>query len=425
MKKSVAKTLFSAVLTIAVLTTFLYNGIKIADTATSNLIPNGDFSKASFSPIYSSNVPTEWEINEFDYDSSSKTLTCDKRDEKIKTSNSVSIAEGFYSLTAKTSATKQGIKIKLSYGTTAEETFDLTEGTNENTVYFYTTGASEKVTLQITEINGGEITVNEISLTESTGEVETEEGASIRVQNKDSGIRFKGKVDKNTYDKLIEQFGEEQVEVGIMIVPTDYLNDGTEFTIDGLKGKEPLVIAAEKWNNAETAEQDGYYGFNCAMTDIYPENTDRKFSARAYVKYNTGTKEKYSYAEYDEAKHSRSVYEIANKAKQDEKTSAETIEVIDAYLKRIDIKELKGTDFNEANDSYTIALSYTGIGLLKIESEELNKITVTVKENGKEVTPQNGYYKITDYDKIELSYKLNSFSLLNTLNSLTVKFYYC
>lgn len=422
MKKRVIKLLFSAVFTVAFLIPFLCNAPKTANTVTTNLIPNGDFEKQQNSSM--GILPTEWNIHEFVYDSQSTSVTCDKTNKKIETEKAVSVTEGFYTLTAKTVATKQGIKIKLSYGTT-EEIFDLAEGSNENSVYFYTAGETEKVTLQIIEINGGVLTVNEVLLTETTAKVETEEGASIRVQGSGNGIRFKGKVDKNTYDKLVERFGKENVEVGIMIVPTDYLTEGIEFTIDGLKGKEPLSIVAEKWNNADTAEKDGYYGFNCAMTDIYPENTDRKFSARAYVKYNTGTKEKYTYAEYDEAKHGRSIYEIAIKAKREGNISAETTEVIDAYLARIDIRELKEADFIETSGTYTIGLSYTGIGLIKIESEEIDKIKITVKENGKEVTSQNGYYKITDYENVELTYEFISFSLLNTLNSLTVKYYYC
>lgn len=422
MTKRVTKMLFTAVLTIVFLIPVLFTAPRFANTAASISIPNGDFKSNSFSIQYGCAIPTNWIINEFVYDSQSTTLSCSIKNEKIETSNNVSLSEGFYVLTAKTNATGLGIKIKLSYGTTEQE-FDLSEGANESSVYFYTNGSSAKVSLRITEINGGLLTVNEILLTESAAKVETEEGASIRAQINGNGIRFRGRVDKITYDKMIEQFGKENVEAGIIIVPTDYLTDNVEFTIDGLKEKSPLIIAAEKWNNADTAEQDGYYGFNCAMTDIYPENTDRKFSARAYVKYSTGNTEKYSYAEYDEAKHSRSIYEVATKASKELGISSEMTEIITAYLERINIRELKEDDFTENGNSLTINLSYSGEGVLKTEIAESNNITITVKENGTKITSKKGYYKITDYTNIELTYTYNSFGL-NIYQPLTLKYYF-
>lgn len=421
MTKRVTKMLFTAALTIVFLIPVLFTAPRFANTAASISIPNGDFSQNKNTIMCP--IPEDWIINEFNYDPQSTTLSCSIKNEKIETSNNVSLSEGFYVLTAKTNATGLGIKIKLSYGTTEQE-FDLSEGANESSVYFYTNGSSAKVSLRITEINGGLLTVNEILLTESAAKVETEEGASIRAQINGNGIRFRGRVDKITYDKMIEQFGKENVEAGIIIVPTDYLTDNVEFTIDGLKDKSPLIIAAEKWNNADTADQDGYYGFNCAMTDIYPENTDRKFSARAYVKYSTGNTEKYSYAEYDEAKHSRSIYEVATKASEELGNSSEMTEIITAYLERINIRELKEDDFTENGNSLTINLSYSGEGVLKTEIAESNKnITITVKENGTEITPKNGYYKITDYTNIELTYTYNSFGL-NIYQPLTLKYYY-
>lgn len=141
-------------------------------------------------------------------------------------------------------------------------------------------------------------------------------GASIRLSADSPGLRFTGRVDKIFYDGLLD--GYSSVSAGILIAPTEYLNKTGEFTVKSFKDSslKYLDIQASVWNNSASAAEDGYYGFSCAMVDIMASNVTRSFSARAYVKYTESGAEKYIYADYCENEHARSVYAVANRAKE-------------------------------------------------------------------------------------------------------------
>ncbi len=146
---------------------------------------------------------------------------------------------------------------------------------------------------------------------ESATIITTVDGASLRLAT-NSGIRFAGKVDKAFYD------GKQNAVAGILIVPTDYLDGLNEFTFESLKkaGKNYLDIPAVKWNNQNTAESDGYYGFYCAITNVKPTNISRAFSAIAYVKYTENQKETILYGNYSASLNSRSIKQVATIASE-------------------------------------------------------------------------------------------------------------
>ena len=155
----------------------------------------------------------------------------------------------------------------------------------------------------------------------------TDEGASIRLAKDTPGLRFTAKVDKTAYDNFYKNYGGE---VGVIIVPVDYVQSVGEFTVDALvlAGKNFLQIQAKQWNNSSTIEQDGYYGFSCAIVNIKPNNVKREFCARSYLKYTVDGNTFYLYGEYNYSDHARSIYGVANKA-------MEEIDVYDDFEQQI------------------------------------------------------------------------------------------
>lgn len=144
----------------------------------------------------------------------------------------------------------------------------------------------------------------------------TDVGASIRLSKDTPGLRFTAKVDKTAYDNFYKNYG---AEVGIIIVPVDYVQSVGEFTVDALvlAGKNYLQIQAKQWNNFSTIEKDGYYGFSCAIVNIKPNNVKREFCARSYLKYTVDGNTFYLYGEYNYSDHARSIYGVANKAMEE------------------------------------------------------------------------------------------------------------
>ena len=148
---------------------------------------------------------------------------------------------------------------------------------------------------------------------ETDANLTTGTGAFMRITGA-SGLRFYGSADKTYYDGFKNSHPE--ATLGMLIVPYDYLKD-CDFSVECLKaaGHKYLEIQANVWNNDPTA--DGYYGFNCAITDIHTLNLDRPFAARTYLKYEDGGKDAYIYGGFNTTDNVRSVSEVAKAAQAD------------------------------------------------------------------------------------------------------------
>ena len=187
-------------------------------------------------------------------------------------------------------------------------------------------------------------------------QIKAEAGAAIRMVKSSLGLRFKGSVDKKLYDTYVSQYGAANVQVGMIIAPTDYLSD-LEFTFETLsKSKAVQVCVAEKWNNESMVATDGYYGFNCAFVNILPYNTDRTFSFRSFLKYNDGDNTTYLYSDYDETDNARSVYDVAVTAKEENSYVGEQLEVIEYFCDIIDYPTP-----NIIKNGNTFTLTFSGI----------------------------------------------------------------
>lgn len=137
------------------------------------------------------------------------------------------------------------------------------------------------------------------------------DGASLRLVKETPGIRFYSEIGKSIYDEYKLKY--QKVNVGMLITPTENLENVGDFTAEELSKKGILFIEipATTWANQSTAEVDGVYGFYCALVNILPKNICRKFSARAYISYEDKGKTYFVYSNYDQLVNSRSVNEIA------------------------------------------------------------------------------------------------------------------
>ena len=149
------------------------------------------------------------------------------------------------------------------------------------------------------------------------------EGASVRM-NTPTGIRFTGAVDKTYFDGLKTQYGADNVTLGMLITPTDYLTaNNLVFTKAALDACEAISGAKYLEIDAITVlEEDAYYKVNCAMTNVLEANYARDFSAVLYIKVNGEIVE---YSAYDAEDNSRSIAEVSEAAYNDVKTTADEV----------------------------------------------------------------------------------------------------
>lgn len=404
----------------------------------SNFLKNGDFSTAS------SKYAKYWlhDYKNITYDSSKKLYSSTVAQGYIKYSfsadgTSFSLDSGLYclSLSAYNAAGAVEFELKAKEGngdTLLTEEIAVTGEQKVYSIYFYTESKvyNPQPKFTITEIaEGGTMYLDNASLVKVDGNiVTTESGASIRSVASESGLRFKGQVNKTIYENHITTFGADNVETGIMIMPEDYLENGT-FDESILNEKTPLYISAKKWNNEGSVDTDGYYGFNCVLASIKAENTDREFIAIAYLKYASKSGTKYFYASYDKALHCRSVYDVAKSAKQELENEGESgskalLSVVNSYLDKIDSEVCSA--FTKDGDIYYTQKTYQSKGgILKILNSGLDGYTITVMADGEEIIAKNGYYEITENStvKVIISNVVDGTAIERGSCSLTLKLY--
>ena len=167
-----------------------------------------------------------------------------------------------------------------------------------------------------------EATVSEVVVKGTSPKLMLEDGASVRMSTP-TGIRFTGYANKNYVDALKTETNE--VTLGMLITPTEYLSNVDKFTKEALDncnditGRKYLEIDA---TTVLTDKDD--YKINCAMVNVLKYNYDREFSAILYVKVTEGDTTEYIYSAYNKANNSRSIAYVASVALADVKDAADS-----------------------------------------------------------------------------------------------------
>ena len=152
-------------------------------------------------------------------------------------------------------------------------------------------------------------------------DTKTFSGASVRISDP-TGIRFTSEFRKPYIDALREKYGEENVKLGMIITPTDYLTSGVDFEMAALDACEDITGTKYVKVNASVIHDDDpeFYTINCALVNVKEGNYNRDFSARAYIEINGKI---FKYADYNEEYNSRSIAYVAETAYGDVKAEAD------------------------------------------------------------------------------------------------------
>ena len=136
-------------------------------------------------------------------------------------------------------------------------------------------------------------------------------GAAVRFDNP-TGIRFTAILGADYLNSLK---GDKDATFGIIIAPTDYVDEAGAFTVEALDTLSYeyayVIIPAELIYSGSAS--DGYYEFRGTLGAIQEYNYDRSFSAIAYVEVEG----EYYYSAYNAEDNSRSIAYVAQKAYED------------------------------------------------------------------------------------------------------------
>ena len=255
------------------------------------------------------------------------------------------------------------------------------------------------------EGNGGEEQGQEEVPPENN--VQAHGGAYIRTVKNSAGLRFKGEVDKQLFDGYVAEYGRENVSAGMIIAPTDFLRD-CEFTYLALsQNKAVQVCVAEQWNNEDTCEEDGYYGFNCAFINILPYNIDRKFSFRSFIRFTEGENTEYVYGGYSETDNARSLYEVALAAREDAaKYEDYQVEIIEYFCNLIDYP---AAEISANGNTFTLTFSdIKGYFVLDYDKTAYSLSGATVSVGGFDAKSFGGMELIAENSDITITFTVNT-----------------
>lgn len=158
-------------------------------------------------------------------------------------------------------------------------------------------------------------------------------GASVRTATP-AGLRFTTDISEPHYQALVATGAK--FELGTIIAPYDYITD--EFTYEALKSadKDCLKIPCKIfWGH--TDEVRTYTG---VISNLFEENYNRDFSARAYVTvtYTDGS-EKTFYSAFDNSANTRTAYSVSCSAISDASASLseDALSVLQSYIDSVGI----------------------------------------------------------------------------------------
>lgn len=221
------------------------------------------------------------------------------------------------------------------------------------------------------------LSLTDIELQEVCVDIAMIDGANIRMSNP-TGLRFSTLMDKGVYDALINAFGAENVVTGTLILPTDYLTAGVEFTIDALTAKsiKHKNVINDGANSIEIVSGVEYYVYHASLVNILAQNLTRDFSARAYVQVKLSDSESVIvYSDYSVENNSRSVYEVAcGKYEMKEFLDEINTPILESFINAV-------VTVTGDENGYTITIPSDYEESPYNVSNDANVITITAKEN--------------------------------------------
>lgn len=212
------------------------------------------------------------------------------------------------------------------------------------------------------------------------------DGASIRMGTP-YGLRFISGYNTVDFDTI-----SGYATVGTLIVPTDMVINDTEINHENFTavGEKPTMldivgeiklsdaVAQMALTNNYSAECTYYTG---TISNLKPANIAREFSARAYIKvtYADATVD-YFYSDYDAVNNSRSAYDVAVAAKEDNIEGT----ALDTYIsqtKDLTIANVETTEYESASAITSVRVNKVWVSATEGATVRIGEKDYTVEYN--------------------------------------------
>ncbi len=244
---------------------------------------------------------------------------------------------------------------------------------------------------------------------------EMQEGASVRLVSGSSGIRFSVDISQEDYMLFYDEIGFIY-GMGVLVVPTDYLPHVSEFEHASFpEGYFVDVDCGETWRVQD--ESEATWTYSAALVNIAEYQYARAMSARGYLKILYTTGEEYVYTPYTQEDNARSIYDVAEKAYNDEEKNYKNNATILEYVNSVADLAL----------SLENGLMKDGVGDYEVDATfDAETATFTVKLNGGTVKTAliNGTRMTVGYDRTivigDFVYSVNKYSFQDNIITFTL-----
>lgn len=243
-----------------------------------------------------------------------------------------------------TEGSRAKISVKIAYGyggvneTFAESSYELS---SENELlwndcfveYKSKEGERAKIVVEVSAVSGTVYLDDAYFL--RVNPLLTESGAYFKLSTQSAGLRFFGRADKAYVDALKANPDITDLYFGILITTEEVAKSITSFTVSELDYTVSpyILMTANEMYNTATAEEDGYYGFGCALVDIKESNLKRRFAVRTFLHYKYAYDEYYEYGDFSEENNVRAFSEVIERAAEDTDGLTENaVSVIEYYV---------------------------------------------------------------------------------------------
>ncbi len=164
---------------------------------------------------------------------------------------------------------------------------------------------------------------------------ETTKGASIRM-SEPSAMRFENKIEKASYDYLVETYSAGNIETGTYIFKKDnlgltsfdqYINDSSK-----TDGVDYIKVVNNGFINGTSASLEAYYKYYATIDEIMIEDVATEYCGIGYMKITDGGETYTLYGGSRTEICSRSVYDVIKRAYSDYKVDSYENAALTDYL---------------------------------------------------------------------------------------------
>ncbi|MGN0115825.1 MAG: hypothetical protein ACI396_10900 [Acutalibacteraceae bacterium] len=272
-------------------------------------------------------------------------------DKSTTVTTNYTVAPGVYDLTlyARSYGTRAQVNIEVNGTVVGESVNTSATGSGGDNVAFalspITITETTVLTIKITTVTSGNLYLNSLKLTKTadyTPGIVMDEGASMRIDNKTYGIRFSATV-PTSYLVSLKDSGAEITDFGMIIAPaasnlttdTMIVDNAVEMKAESvdLPADKNAVLASYGRADAESDQSGTVTQIIGSLVEIKPDNADKEYVARAYIKYTDVDGVHYIYSNIGDA---RSIATVAAAIKADtdyySSLCAEHKEAVDQWI---------------------------------------------------------------------------------------------